>query len=81
MLPSMNMPHVVRHAGRVSLLGLAVAAAVVAGCDDKPTAPAGTPFPSFALTDVNPNTPTSGQALTQDWLAGPAAVVYFGWAT
>jgi hypothetical protein len=53
------------------------------GCSGKqPTTPSIPPaFPAFALTDVNPHTPTSGQIVTQDRLSGPAAVVYFGWAT
>ncbi len=75
----MRMPWY-RSARGLAALAL-VAAAVGCGTSSTEPPPAAETFPTFSLVDVNPNTLTSGFTLTQSRLAGPAALVYFGWAT
>jgi hypothetical protein len=69
-----------RHARAYAALVLILVAAGCGASSTQPPAPEG-PFPTFSLVDVNPNTLTSGFALTQSRLAGPSAIVYFGHAT
>ena len=64
--------------------GLVVAGCIalgVVGCRSSVAPTAGTPFPSFALMDVNPQSASTGRTVMEDRLSGPAAVVYFGHAT
>ncbi len=72
---------------RIRMAQVAAVAATLAvawGCN-KATQPGvpGKPavFPAFALADSNRNAPTYAQPVRENYLAGRAAVVYFGWAT
>lgn len=76
-----------RVACRTARFGLPLAcgallALAAASCGTQTTQPPmPRPFPTFALVDVNPHTPSTGRIVSQDTLSGPAAVLYFGWAT
>jgi hypothetical protein len=68
--------------GRTGLVAGVVPALI--GCTHRGTEPSTQPanvFPPFALIDVNPYSASAGRTLTRAALAGPAAVVFFGWST
>jgi hypothetical protein len=73
--------------GRVLLLVSCAALSVTAcGSDQKPpTAPRGIEIgvmlPDFELVDVNPNSATSGQAISPHRYRGAISAWYFGHAT
>jgi hypothetical protein len=55
---------------------------VVIGCgDDKDPIPPGDQVPDFSLTDVNPNSATTGQAISPRDHLGHVSAWYFGQAT
>jgi len=72
-----------RRAGsRVALLAALVVA--LAGCSkDQPTKPlpTSTVVPDWTLTDVNPNSATHGQAVSQRAQLGKVSAWYYGHAT
>jgi hypothetical protein len=75
-----NHRFLLRHA-----VALALCVVALEGCDKKeqPLAPlpAQSLAPDFSLTDVNPNSPTSGHAVSPRSELGRISAWYFGHAT
>ena len=61
-------------------------ALIVTACDERSTKPVDQPplsdrMADFSLTDVNPNSPTGGRAVSPRHLLGKVSAWYFGHST